>query len=39
VQAFCRLRQAERTFVLSRIAWARPYAEPAARPMPEGTGG
>ena len=39
VQAFCRLRQAERTFVLSRISWARPYPEPAARPAPESTGG
>ena len=29
VSAWCRLRQAERTFVLSRIAWARPHTVPA----------
>jgi hypothetical protein len=43
VQAFCRLRQAERTLVLSRIAWARAYPETSARvgggPAPESTGG
>lgn len=34
VTAWCRLRQAERTFDLSRILWARPAGEPAA-PAPD----
>jgi len=38
VTAWCRLRQDERTFDLSRILWARPAGGPAAPPAPAGRG-